>query len=337
MHSGEGSSMTLRVLAEELPRRGVEMWPVLRRFGFTKLQFFNPLTRVSRRDVIAFSEHCAKLLNDDAFHVHATARAELGAFGVADFIAMMAPTIGEGFSRVARAYSFINSALEVAIVPKGSTVQFQMRPVSEPKPHWIDTETLAVAAAQRFRQASKGNGPLVAVFSGKDRGYTAVLEQYLGCRVRWGRQDVLTFRRRDWNERPQHFHPALLSMLGVSVKSVTMPTAPADDVVRALEQVVEAQLGDTTPLDAKRAAATLGLSARTLQRRLAERGTSYERVLDGLRERRARALLSTGAELRSVSEALRFSEPSAFSRAFKRWTKQSPSEFQAGRREGPAR
>lgn len=323
--------MTLRVLAEELPRRGVEMWPVLRRFGFTKLQLYNPLTRVSRRDVIAFSEHCAQLLKDDAFHVHATARAELGAFGVADFIAMMAPTIGEGFSRVARAYSFINSALSVEIVPKGGVVHFQMQPVSEPKPHWIDTETLAVAAAQRFRQASRGCTPLGAVLSGKDRGYTAVLEAYLGCRVRWGRHDVLTFRRRDWNQRPQHFHPALLSMLGVSVKAVEMPRVPSDDVVRALEQVIEAQLGDTTPLDAKRAAETLALSPRTLQRRLAQRGTTYERVLDGVRERRARELLATGAELRTVSEALRFSEPSAFSRAFKRWTNVSPSQFQAER------
>ncbi len=324
--------MTLRVLAEELPRRGVDLWPVLRRFGFTKLQFYNPLMRVSRRDIIAFSEHCAELLDDPAFHVHATARAELGAFGVADFIALMAPTIGEGFSRVARAYSFINSALLVHIVPKGGVVRFVMEPVSGPKPHWIDTETLAVAAAMRFRQASKGCDPTSAVLSGKDRGYTAVLEEYLGCRVRWGRQDVLTFRRRDWNQRPQYFHPALLSMLGLQAKTVTMPSATPDDVVGSLEQVLEAQLGDTTPLTAERAAQTLGLSARTLQRRLAQQDTTYERVLDGLRERRARELLAQGAELRTVSEALRFSEPSAFSRAFKRWTRQTPSAFRRGPR-----
>lgn len=72
----------------------------------------------------------------------------------------------------------------------------------------------------------------------------------------------------------------------------------------------------------------LGMSVRTLQRRLQDRGLEYQDLLDTIRQRLATELLR--AELISIKEIcyrLGFSEPSAFRRAFKRWTGQSPSAY----------
>jgi AraC-like DNA-binding protein len=73
-------------------------------------------------------------------------------------------------------------------------------------------------------------------------------------------------------------------------------------------------------------AAALGVSRQTLFRRLKAEGVTFAAVLDDLRRRLA---LSYLAERRvSVNEAAYltgFSEPAAFSRAFKRWTGASPS------------
>jgi len=69
----------------------------------------------------------------------------------------------------------------------------------------------------------------------------------------------------------------------------------------------------------------LGVSVRTLQRRLGEESTSYEAVVDGARRGVAEALLEDPrATIAEVARATGFSEPSAFSRAFKRWTRRSP-------------
>ncbi len=73
-------------------------------------------------------------------------------------------------------------------------------------------------------------------------------------------------------------------------------------------------------------AGKLGLSRQTLHRRLKEEGTTFEKVLDELRHKMAVNYLS-GKKV-SVNEAaylVGFSEPAAFSRAFKRWTGSSPS------------
>ncbi len=64
----------------------------------------------------------------------------------------------------------------------------------------------------------------------------------------------------------------------------------------------------------------LGLTPRTLQRRLKAESTTYRTVLDQARlELAGRALLESATTAR-VAESLGFSEPAAFQRAFKRWT-----------------
>lgn len=72
-------------------------------------------------------------------------------------------------------------------------------------------------------------------------------------------------------------------------------------------------------------AGRLGLSRQTLFRKLKAEGTTFEKVLDELRHRLALDYLS--GEKVSVNETaylVGFSEPAAFSRAFKRWTGTSP-------------
>jgi AraC-like DNA-binding protein len=78
-------------------------------------------------------------------------------------------------------------------------------------------------------------------------------------------------------------------------------------------------------------AAKLGLSRQTLFRKLKAEGTSFEKVLDGLRHRLAVDYL--GGKRVSVNETaylVGFSDPAAFSRAFKRWTGASPRAMRSG-------
>ncbi|HEX2591322.1 MAG TPA: helix-turn-helix domain-containing protein, partial [Rhizomicrobium sp.] len=83
--------------------------------------------------------------------------------------------------------------------------------------------------------------------------------------------------------------------------------------------------GDTS-MDA--IAEKLALSRQTLFRKLKAEGTSFEKVLDDLRHKMALDYL--GAKKVSVNETaylVGFSDPAAFSRAFKRWTGKTPSEM----------
>lgn len=75
-------------------------------------------------------------------------------------------------------------------------------------------------------------------------------------------------------------------------------------------------LGDT--------ARVLGVSGRTLQRRLQLEGTSFAEVLDGVRRELARDHLARGLELADVASRLGYADTTAFHHAFRRWTGSSP-------------
>lgn len=100
---------------------------------------------------------------------------------------------------------------------------------------------------------------------------------------------------------------------------------------RAFDKAVQQLLVRLLPegeVNVDKVAAAMHQSTRTLQRRLAERGMTWQQMLDATRMELARQYLSDRAL--SVAETallLGFSEQSAFTRAFKRWTGQTPLSF----------
>jgi AraC-like DNA-binding protein len=75
-------------------------------------------------------------------------------------------------------------------------------------------------------------------------------------------------------------------------------------------------------------ARTLGLSPRTLQRRLADHGVTVRCLVEECLRARAIERMRTGVDWRVAAQDLGFSDPRAFARAFKRWTQVTPSVFQ---------
>lgn len=72
----------------------------------------------------------------------------------------------------------------------------------------------------------------------------------------------------------------------------------------------------------------LGMSGRTLQRRLSENGSSFQTLVDEARQRLAKRLLEESAYgIADVAYLTGFSDQSAFTRAFKRWAGQTPRSY----------
>lgn len=98
---------------------------------------------------------------------------------------------------------------------------------------------------------------------------------------------------------------------------------------RAMRQLrARVVLGDATRESTAR---HLGLSERSLNRRLQEEGTSFRELLDRARFQVAQQLLlGTRMSVTSVALALGYAETSAFNHAFRRWCGQSPGDWRAG-------
>ncbi|HEX8865994.1 MAG TPA: AraC family transcriptional regulator [Lentzea sp.] len=100
----------------------------------------------------------------------------------------------------------------------------------------------------------------------------------------------------------------------------------ADEVRRALGR--SARFEETMPVVAR----ALGLSTRTLRRRLSESGTTYQALLDEVRAERAAVLLTRArVSVEQVAVELGFAEAASFIHAFRRWYGTTPSTFARSR------
>ena len=193
----------------------------------------------------------------------------------------------------------------------------------------LSNEATIASIAAISRQASSGEfRPLEVHFRHPAPERTADHETHFGC--------------------PVHFSSDRDALL-VSDETLHTPNRVGDtDIVQFFDTVLEA---DVSKLDDERSlehrvqarvsralsegvpaisdvARHLGMSGRTLQRRLAEAGLSYQVMVDEARRRLARNLLrKTDYSLAEIAFMTGFAEQSSFTRAFKRWAGQTPRSY----------
>lgn len=139
----------------------------------------------------------------------------------------------------------------------------------------------------------------------------------MDCRLRYATQDM---------DRPQRrANAAILQHLTAHLSRAVaaLPSPFVDIVSRTLESQLLA--GDTAQLDAAR---RLGLSTRSLQRRLHAHGVSFHGLLEQARKNLVlRQLVSGSHSIAEVANSAGYRDLSSFNRAFRRWTGMSPRSY----------
>ncbi len=134
----------------------------------------------------------------------------------------------------------------------------------------------------------------------------------------------------DWLAHPiASADRTLLPIVEQHVEEVLKARADEDALLRAVRELVAQSVCDGHPAIAP-LARRLGMSSRTLQRRLAASGIRFKTLIDEVRSDLARGYLSRSAvDVSEVAFLLGYSESSAFDRAFRRWTGMAPTQYRA--------
>jgi AraC-like DNA-binding protein len=159
------------------------------------------------------------------------------------------------------------------------------------------------------------------------------MEQVLGCPVRSEASWIgFALSREAWELPLRRRDPVLRGVLEQNASEIAARLPAIDGVAGELRRVLMSRIshGDT---EIQSVARVLALSARSLQRRLAAAGTTYQELLDSTRhEAAARYLADNRLSIGEVGYLLGYSEPAAFHRAFKRWHGSTPQEFRQRQR-----
>lgn len=159
------------------------------------------------------------------------------------------------------------------------------------------------------------------------RGDEPMLRRFFGCSVHFeAARDALVLSKAQL-ELPYVTHNAdLVAMLVPGLEAKLRRAPSLLDQVRA---AVGRRMAGERP-SVQKVARDLALSARTLQRRLGELGTSYQRELDGARHDAAlRLLRASELDIPEVAFLLGFEELNSFTRAFREWEGTTPRRWRA--------
>jgi len=301
--------------------------PVLRALGELGFETTPPkgdLVEGSAAD--ALFDAAAAALGSESVGLQVARRVPIGALGMLDYALCTSPTLREGLSRTARFYAVATQRVKLSLLEDGgaATLRFERAPGVKHSRHWIEFSYAMIA--ERIR------GTLGVPVKFRDVGFThaaprsaASHDAFFGTAVTFSAtRDVLAFDAALLELPLRTASAALAEVLELKMKALE-PQLTGDDFVRRAKESVD-QLLQRNDTSLEALAAKLERPKRTLQRELARRGTSHQRLVDEARRARAQSLLETGVTVAEVSERLGFSEPSAFFRAFRRWTGETPKK-----------
>jgi AraC-like DNA-binding protein len=318
-----------RALLESCRRLGLDPDRLLAEAGIAPSRLADPDARLTCGQADALWRAASLASSDPLLALRAAEATPFGAFRVLDYLGVTGATLGEGLRRVAGYFPLIDPRGALTIDDRGGPVAVCFSgPGGAPPPGPAQEYTLGVLYA-RARHAALAEPRLVEVrfafpAPADDREHARLF----GLRPRFGAADAaLVFARGDWDAPTRLHDPGLFALLDQHARALADGAAAPDASSPRVRAAIAADLPGREPTLAA-AARRLGVTGRTLQRRLAAEGTRFASLVDDVRRERAEAFLRAGdVAVAEVSWLVGFSEQSAFTRAFRRWTGRSPTEY----------
>lgn len=327
----------IHMLPAHLEQIGIRPEPIFRQAGMGAEHMNAPL--VVRRSQI----HAALAL---AARISGTADIALSLGGAAEPAKLgppgMAMLAGQTLESCLRGHMALMPRLMTDIEHRlwieGNAAIFAHRLIGDDQSAWLLYEGANAFNVQMMRNIlGPAWAPDLVTFPHACRGRRATYEAHFGCPVVFGvhneariyfPRELLKATRKTYpNTASPALGPDLMPIGRFCPVELERFEYDATRIQTAIQNMLEATL-PYNALTITTASNRLGLSPRTLQRRLNENGWTFESLIDSLRHRLACERLADPAlPITEIAMSLGYSDAAHFNRAFRRWESCSPSEY----------
>ncbi len=316
-------------LYEREAAASMPMTEILDKVGVRTDAIQDPDALVELLHEAAVVEAACKALNDKTF----AARVGLAAEGPGTLVAYLvrsSQTVGEALGLAQRFYVFQDPDTTMTLQMTGEIAEISLSSAIIPARQYPrHRELLIFGLYRRLRQiAGSGLWPLSIRLETDDADHCQELSLLAGCPVR-GAQQVYALRmpKNGLNYQIPTADPALLEHLR-SHGEEKLRARP--DALRGLSDRIAALISEHLPghiPTGDEVASELGMTRRTMTRRLSVEGTNFKTLVETARCDLAKRLMASGESLAQIAFLLDFADQAAFSVAFKRWTGTSPARY----------
>jgi AraC-like DNA-binding protein len=318
-----------RLAYAQMTAAGIDVAPLLKKAGLTPQQVDDATVRLNVRDQINFLNLAADALQDDFLGFHLAQPLDLRELGLLYYVSASSDTLAQALRQAARYSTIVNEGVCLKYAnEKDATITFRYIGVSR----HLDRHQMEFFATILIRLCRKLTGQHVAPtrmrFTHRRSAVSPESLEFFGSDIDFGATaDDITFAA----------SVALLPVVGADPYLNRLLTRYCEEALSrrpanlgSLRSAVENAVVPLLPHGKAQAAdiaGRLGLSQRTLARRLSAEGVTFSEVLESLRSDLARRYLADDAlSISQIAWLLGYQEVSAFTHAFKRWTGSTPRE-----------
>jgi AraC-like DNA-binding protein len=322
-------------VVNELRRRGMPTDDLLKEVGLRRIDFADPEARIPYAAVLGLIERAATATGDAGFGLRLGASRDQHDSGLIGFVLLNSSTLLDALANLQRYFHVVGEGEEFEIDRGGPHVALRFRE-TEPELRGLrqNSDYLAAMLARACRDMTRKRvSPVRVEFIHRRPNQKVAYAEILGCPVKFNAEwDALIYDPETMRLPVVGADNRLLKVLVDGCRKILGPTPKKQDLVHDVREFIIDRLAKgTAKFD--EVARELNMSTKTLERRLAERGSAFGALLDDIRCDLAKQYLSeTDFRLEQISYLVGYSEPAAFVRAFRRWTETTPMQYRKRRR-----
>ena len=328
-----GGGLT-RLAIARLKSAGVPVAPLLRRVGLTPELIADPEERLSVRSQIALLDEAAIALKDDCIGFTLARDYDPRDIGLVYYVMAASQTLGDALKRLARYSKVTNEALVFAY-REGNRLIVNLNYSGVPRHSDRHQIEFCMFAALRLCRLLTGQSLVPQHFSISHHrsGDNSEMARFVGRKVEFGASADEFGLNVNAREFPLIHADTRLNDLLLKYCEAALADRKGD--MSQLRTRVENAISTMLPhgrVFAEDVARSLGMSERTLGRKLSDEGLSFTEILQQLRRDLAvRYLDDRKLHVSKIAWLLGFRDVSAFTHAFKRWTGKSPRQLWTAR------
>ena len=315
-------------LLRAVEARGADADAIARELGLDRTAL-GPEQRVPRETLNRLWELAVAATGDPALGLDAPRHTSQTTFHALGYAVLASATLKDAFERIVRWRRLIGDVLSMRLVDLGDRYRLEIDVSGDPgiPYHAVDAiASLCVRQARALHRPRPCN-PLLVTFAHPEPFDVKPYTEVFRAPVRFGADaNAIELARADVDD-PLPAGNAELARGNDEVLARFLARQEQARVATRVQQALLEALPDGAPSKTT-IARKLGMSARTLQRHLADEGTSFKDVLDDARADLAKTYVEEQRlTITEIAFVLGFADTSAFSRAFKRWTGMSPRDW----------
>ncbi len=313
-------------IVRAMEAKGVDARAVMAQIGMDADLLEGGYSRYSQVQVSQLWKRAVELTGDPTFALTVAQQVRPATFHAVGYAMSCSATLYRAISRFAQYTRLISDSATATLTENDGRVllDFHFDTGGEtPIYETVDTVLASVVAYLRWI-SNDACDPLAVRFAHDPLPSRDAFARFFGCPVDYDApQTCLVFDKEQISRPILSSDEELASLLDGAASRFLEQRMAGRFAVRVRDLMI-AQLPEEIPTKA-RTASLLGLTERTLLRRLKDEGTTFAEVLRQLREELAFQYLRRGMCLSEVAYLLGFSDNGTFSRAFKQWTGRRPS------------